>query len=298
MTARLTRRALLAGTASVSAGVAGCLGGGRGSSPVSILAAGSLQKALSEGLSEAADAEVTVEAYGSRHAAQLVAEGQRDPDVLALADTALFNGPLATPWHATFASNALVLAYNPDSDAGQRVPAADRWYEPLADSSLQLGRTDPAVDPLGYRTLLLLDLAEEYYGKADLREQILGPDQVFPETQLLTQFETGSVDAAVVYRNMAVERDYPVVDLPAELDLSDPALAEQYASATVELDDGTAVTGAPIAYGATCRSERDAARSVFETLVASGDDYLADYGFVRRDAHPAYHGDVPTGIND
>lgn len=298
MTARVSRRATLAGAASVAAGVAGCLGGGRGSSPVSILAAGSLQKALSEGFAGVTDREITVEAYGSRHAAQLVAEGQRDPDVLALADTALFDGPLSTPWHATFASNALVLAYNPDSEAGQRVPAADRWYEPLTASSLRLGRTDPAVDPLGYRTLLLLALAEAYYDEPDLRGQILGPDQIFPETQLLTQFETGSVDAAVVYRNMAVERGYPFVELPAELDLSDPALADRYGSATVELDDGTTVTGAPIAYGATCRSERDAARAVFETLVASTDDYLADYGFVRRDAHPSYHGDVPTGIRN
>jgi len=289
---------MLAGAASAAAGLTGCLGRGSGSSPVSILAAGSLQKALSEGFSEATDAEITVEAYGSRHAAQLVAEGQRDPDVLALADTALFDGPLSTPWYATFASNAVVVAYNPDSEAGQRVPAADRWYEPLASSSLRLGRTDPDVDPLGYRTLLLLALAEAYYDEPDLREQILAPDQVFPETQLLTQFETGSVDAAVVYRNMAVERGYPFVELPAELDLSDPALADRYSSATAELGDGTTVTGAPIAYGATCRTERDAARAVFETLVASTDDYLADYGFVRRDAHPSYYGNVPTGITD
>jgi molybdate/tungstate transport system substrate-binding protein len=289
---------MLAGAASVAAGVTGCLGAGRGSSPVSVLAAGSLQRALSEGLSEATDVEITVEAYGSRHAAQLVAEGQRDPDVLALADTGLFDGPLSTPWYATFAGNAVVMAYNPDSEAGRRVPAADRWYEPLLSSSLRLGRTDPDVDPLGYRTLLLLALAEEYYGESDLREQILTADQVFPETQLLTQFETGSVDAAVVYRNMAVERDYPFVDIPDELNLSEPALAEQYESASVELADGTMVTGAPIAYAATCRSEREAARSVFETLVASGDDYLDDAGFVRRDAHPTYHGDVPAGISD
>jgi molybdate/tungstate transport system substrate-binding protein len=156
MTHGPTRRAVLAGTASLAAGLAGCSGVSGRSRPVSVLAAGSLQNALTEGLREAVDADLTVEAYGSRQAAQLVAGGQRDPDVLALSDVALFESVLSTSWYAAFASNALVVAYNPDTEAGRRVPAADRWYEPLLSPSFRLGRTDPALDPLGYRTLLLV----------------------------------------------------------------------------------------------------------------------------------------------
>ena len=298
MTHGQTRRAVLAGTASLAAGLAGCAGVGGRSDPISILAAGSLQNALTDGLRDAVDVDLTVEAYGSRHAAQLAAEGQRDPDILVLADVGLFESVLSTPWYATFTSNALAVAYNPDTEAGRRVSEADRWYEPLLSSSFQLGRTDPDLDPLGYRTLLAFELASEYYGEPDLRSRVVSRKQVYPETQLLAQFETGGLDAAVVYRNMAVERDYPYVELPPELSLSDPSLADRYATATVTLDDGSAVTGSPIAYGATLRTDGPAARAVFETLVASTDDYLTDYGFVLRDAHPTYHGNVPDRITN
>ena len=210
----------------------------------------------------------------------------------------MFESVLSTPWYATFASNALAVAHNPETEAGQRVPAAARWYEPLLSSSFQLGRTDPDLDPLGYRTLLAFELASEYYGEPDLRSRIVSQEQIYPETQLLAQFETGGLDAAFVYRNMAVERNYPYVELPPELNLSAPSLTDRYATATVTLDDGTTVTGSPIAYGATLRTDGSAARSVFETLVASTDGYLTDYGFVLRDAYPTYHGDVPNEIDD
>lgn len=293
-----TRRSVLAGTASVAATVSGCLGVTGGSRPVSVLAAGSLQNAFTNSLAEATTERLSVEAYGSRHAAQLVEEGQRDPDILALADTTLFEDPLSTPWYATFAGNAVVLAYNPDMAAGQRVPESDRWFEPLLDSSFRLGRTDPDLDPLGYRTLLALELAREYYGVSSLRERVLGNGQVYPETQLLAQFETGSIDGAFVYRNMAVEREYPFVELPDEVDLSAPSQSDHYAAATVTRPDGTSVSGAPIAYGATLRRDRDTAQSVFETLVASTANYLTRHGFIDRDAYPTYHGNVPERIDD
>jgi molybdate/tungstate transport system substrate-binding protein len=263
-----------------------------------VLAAGSLQKSFTTSLDEATTEDLSVEAYGSRHAAQLVEEGQRDPDILALADTNLFDDPLSTSWHTTFAGNAVALAYNPDTAAGQRVAESDRWFEPLLDSSFRLGRTDPDLDPLGYRTLLALELAGEYYDVSSLHDRVVGDGQVFPETQLLTQFETGSIDGAFVYQNMAIEREYPFVELPDEINLSAPSQSDHYATATVTLSDGTTVDGSPIAYGATLRSDREAAQSVFETLVASTDNYLTKHGFLDRNAYPSYHGNVPERIDD
>jgi len=299
MTRTSTRRRVLAGAASTAAAVvSGCLGVTGGSQPVSVLSAGSLQNAFTTSLDEAASEDFTVEAYGSRHAAQLVDEGQRDPDVLALADTALFDDPLSAPWYATFAGNAVVLAYNPETDRGQRVADADQWYEPLLSSSVRLGRTDPDLDPLGYRTLLALELADEYYDVSSLRERVIGDGQVYPETQLLTQFETGSIDGAFVYRNMAVEREYPFVELPDEVDLSAPSMADHYATATVTCPDGTTVEGAPVAYGVTLRGDREAAQSVFDTLVMSTDNYLTSHGFLDRDSYPTYHGNVPERISN
>jgi len=163
-----------------------------------------------------------------------------------------------------------------------------------AVSVVPAGADRPRPRPLGYRTLLALALASEYYDDPDLPLRVVSRKQVYLETQLLAQFETGGLDAAFVYRNMAVERDYPYVELPPELNLGAPSMADRYATATVTLDDGTTFTGGPIAYGATLRTDRPAAQSVFETLVASTDDYLTDHGFVLRDAHPTYHGMFQT----
>jgi len=277
--------------------VAGCLGGG-GSQPVTILAAGSLQHALESGLEPAVDVPLQLESHGSATVARLVANGQRDPDIVTVADTALFEAPLSPDWHAVFASNAIVLAYNPDTAGGQRIEAVDRdrWYEPLVAGDVRLGRTDPDQDPLGYRTLFMLELAARYYDDApDLREQLPDREQIYPETALLSQFETGAIDAAVAYRNMAIERGYDYVDLPTEIDLSDPAHADDwYTTVAYELPSGRVVRGDLISYGSTTRRASDTVRSVFDTHITGS--YLDDSGFVRRDQSPQYVGDVPAAL--
>jgi len=294
-----SRRAFLAGLASAGTAlsVAGCsaLGGG---SPVSIMAAGSLQNAFTESLPDETDHEIQVEAYGSARVARMIAEEQRDPDLVALADTTLFESLLSADWYGVFATNAMAVAYNPDTAGGRAVRDADRWYEPLLDGRARLGRSDPELDPLGYRTLFALELAADHYDESGLAEAVLSEDQIYPETQLMAQFETGSVDAAFVYENMVVERDYPFVDLPTAVDLSDPDRTDAYAETAYELPDGTTVRGGPIEYGARWRTDSAAATDVYETMVESAADYLEPHGFVVRSSYPIYEGDVPDAIGD
>jgi len=160
-----------------------------------------------------------------------------------------------------------------------------------------LGRTDPALDPLGYRTLFMLELATDYYDTAvDLRAAIPSREQLYPETQLVSQFETGSIDAAVTYRNMVVDRDYAFIDLPAEIDLSDPAFADRYGRTSYELPSGTVVTGGPISYGSTIRHQSPLVRDAFETHIT--DDYLSEFGFIVPDDYPRYSGNVPETVTD
>lgn len=291
------------------ASLAGCLGGGRsarsggdgsdeGWTPVTILAAGSLQHALEHGLDPAVDVPVRIEAHGSATVARLVAEGQRDPDIVTVADTALFDAPLSPPWHSVFASNAVVLAYNPDTEGGQRLAEAgtEQWYEPLLEGDVSLGRTDPDQDPLGYRTLFVLELASRYYdGVPKLHEHIPRREQIYPETGLLSQFETGSIDAAVAYRTMAVERGYEYVDLPAQIDLSDPDYVDDwYSTVSYELPSGQEVQGGVISYGSTIRTPRDASVSVFD--VHTTGSYLEESGFLLREGFPRYEGEVPVAV--
>ncbi|WP_324760838.1 extracellular solute-binding protein [Haloarcula montana] len=297
---RHSRRQLLRTAGIGVAGVlGGCLSSAQSPNPVSILSAGSLQYALENGLKPTVDVPLRIESHGSATVARLIDEGQRDPDIVAVADTALFDAPLSPPWYSAFASNAVVLAYNPDTSGGQRMEeaGAERWYVPLVDDAVSLGRTDPDQDPLGYRTLFVLELASRYYDDApDLRAVVPTREQRYPETGLLSQFETGSIDAAFAYRNMAVERGYDYVSLPNRIDLSDRRYADEWYSTTAyELPSGQRVEGGPIEYGATIRTDAESVRSVFERLTTGA--YLDDTGFVLGDRFPRFDGDVPGTVS-
>ncbi|WP_323192634.1 extracellular solute-binding protein [Halostella sp. PRR32] len=295
------RRFLLtAGTAAV-AGIAGCTSwtnqdGSR--STITILAAGSLQNALANGLKPAVDVPVNIESHGSATVARMIDEGQRDPDIVSVADVALFEEPLSAPWYSVFTSNSVVIAYNPDTAGGERLADAGtkRWYEPMVDGDVNIGRTDPDQDPLGYRALFMLELASRYYVDAsNLREQILQQDQIYPETSLISQFETGSIDAAIAYRNMAVERDYEYIELPDQINLSNPQYTENwYSTTSYTLPNGQEIQGGLISYGSTIRHMSDAAVSVFD--VHTTGSYLEEHGFLLRDQFLSYTGDVPQSV--
>jgi molybdate/tungstate transport system substrate-binding protein len=303
---RRSRRSFFAaaGTSAATAAsvaLAGCSSFPGGPDPVRVLAAGSLQRAVDDGLRAAVDAPIALESRGSAALARLVADGQRDPDVLALADVALFDRVLEDPWYASFATNALAVA-TADTTGGRRVQdaaaAADRhWYDPILAGDAALGRTDPDLDPLGYRTLFAIDLLATDHDRPNLRTALLAPDQVYPETALLSTFETSALDAAVVYESMATDHGYDYVDLPQAADLSDPDRADAYAEATYDLPDAGTVSADAIEYGATLRSrEDDAARGVFDELLTG--DYLDAHGFEAPDAFPQFTPDAPDALAD
>lgn len=221
----------------------------------------------------------TVEAHGSLAAAELVRSGARDPDALALADPALVDA--LAGWHAVFATNALTVVYDPRSEHADAV--RDDWRDALAREEVAVGRTDPRRDPLGYRTLLALELAGRAGAPADA---IRANADVFPETQLLRTLEAGGLDAAFAYRNMAVAHDLPRVDLPAEIDLSDPDLADRYRTAAVSVD-GETVRGEPIRYGAAFLTDRG---EPFHRNLVGDAERLRKWGFTVPERYPVVRG--------
>jgi molybdate/tungstate transport system substrate-binding protein len=219
----------------------------------------------------------SVEAHGSVTVRQFLQEGLRRPDVVALADPVLFAGIAEEV--TLFATNALTLAYNPESPRAGAI--RDDWATAIGREDARVGRTDPATDPLGYRTVLALELAVEA-GLIDRVPPVVENTTTVPETQLMRVLEQGSLDAAFTYRSMAVEHDLPFIDLPAEIDFSDPSRAEAYASVSVELDAGT-VRGRPIRYAATPLTARG--RPWFDALVGRK-DRLREHGFTVPSAYP------------
>lgn len=278
-----SRRAMLGGLgAAASVGVLGTALGGSGTGAdgattgsVDALVAGSLL-AFADDLPGA-----TVEAHGSAGVSRLVRSGARDPDVVALADPRLFDGVAEAA--TLFATNALVLTCDPGATAAD----APDWRAAL-DAADGIGRTDPDVDPLGYRTVMALSLAADHHGVE--AEALLARSAVFRETGLLNAVEGGGVDLAVTYRNMAVQRGLPYHPLPSTLDFSDPAHTDTYASASYDLGDRT-VEGRPIRYGAAGLTP---AGVEWTTRLTTATDRLESAGFAVPDGYPERGWTVPA----
>jgi molybdate/tungstate transport system substrate-binding protein len=205
------------------------------------------------------------ESKGSLALANLIRAGLRSPDVFISADPAVTaslmgsaNGDLVD-WYATFATTRLVIGYAPISPFAHDFVDVSRSKRSLVDVLLQpglrLGRTDPALDPKGYRVIIAMNLLERFARRPGFAHQLLGenrnPAQVLPEdATLLGRLEGGELDAAFLYATESTSRSVPAVELPRAVNLGDPNEAQTYASVSVNIDGKTRV-GAPIAYTLT-----------------------------------------------
>jgi molybdate/tungstate transport system substrate-binding protein len=236
---------------------------------VTVLYAGSLGNLmeidLGPAFSRATGYKYLGEAKGSLLCANLIKEQLRTPDVFISADPKVNllllgpeNGNLVR-WYATIFGNELVLGYHPNSRFAaqlKQLGAGDiRVYEILQQKGFRLGRGDPELEPKGYRTLFLFDLAEKYYRQPGLATKILHdaehPTLVFPEEQLVARLEAGQLDAGIFYRNEIAEHDLPFIAFPRELNLGDPALDSYYSSATYMNRKGVTYSGSAIVYSVT-----------------------------------------------
>ncbi len=199
---------------------------------------------------------------GSVALANSIRDGLIAPDVFVASDSAvmadLLDSHTAISWYATFATTRLVLAYSPKSPYAPDFRAAangkSAWTDVLLKSGVRLVRTDPAIDPKGYRSILMLKLAEAFYKRPGLREQILGDDRNSAQLQtdegILIRLEGGDADAGILYQTEAVSRKLPYIMLPAPIDLGDPKYAKEYALQSVAIN-GVVRQGAPIEYAFT-----------------------------------------------
>ncbi|MDO1529433.1 extracellular solute-binding protein [Fulvimonas sp. R45] len=197
---------------------------------------------------------------GSYALARLLAGRQLQADVFV----AITPGPVKLLQQAGLvehavpvASTRMVVVYSPKSryaaDFAAAAQGRKRWYEVLREPGLRFGRTDPAVDPQGANALLALRLAARYYHQPDLLQQVAGdfqnPRQIFAETSLMSRLEAGQLDATIGYASAAYSHHLPIVDLPAEIDLAQPALqASWYAEAGFTLANGRKVEAQPLVF--------------------------------------------------
>jgi molybdate/tungstate transport system substrate-binding protein len=248
---------------------------------------------------------------GSVALANAIRDGLIAPDVFVASDSAVMADLLAShtaiTWYATFATTRLVVAYSPKSPFVEELRAAASekraWTDVLALKGMRLVRTDPAIDPKGYRTILMTKLAERFYKKPGLREAILGDDRNMAQIQtdegILVRLEGGDADAGVLYLTEAVSRKLPYIALPPQIDLGDPKYAKEYAGQSVAIN-GVVRQGAPIEYAFTIPigAKNVAGGDAFLRLIESreGQRVLVGAGLVTHAAR--FYGDLEAVPKD
>ncbi|MBN1265507.1 MAG: tungstate ABC transporter substrate-binding protein WtpA [Anaerolineales bacterium] len=228
---------------------------------------------------EAAHPEIDLlmEGHGSIQCIRLVTELHEPADLLFSADSELIpelmyntldpdTGQPYADWLIMFATNTLTLAYTDQSLFADEINA-DNWYEVISRPGVRLGLSDPRFDAAGYRSLMALQLAEEYYenplifedrvmgqfqwpvrsNRVDNHWNIHIPEIVEPKpdsgivlrggsVQLIALLESGNIDYAFEYESVAHQHGFRTIKLPDEINLGQEQFQETYQSVEVVLD--------------------------------------------------------------
>jgi molybdate/tungstate transport system substrate-binding protein len=217
---------------------------------ISVLYAGSLvnlmEKQVGPAFTQATGYPYEGEGKGSTALANEIKGRLRTPDIFISASAAVDESLMGADngnyvsWYAPFIRTSLVIGYNDKSKFAADLQAAANgskpWYQVLEEPGFRLGRTDPALDPKGVRTIILMELAQQYYNQPDLSQKILGSpenaSQIFPEEELVARLGSGQLDAGFFYLNEVKEQNLPYITLPVQINLGDPAYNSTYAKAS------------------------------------------------------------------
>ncbi len=227
------------------------------------------------------EVDVQLEPAGSVACVQKITELGEDADVLASADYSLIPTmmiPTHADWYIIFAKNRMTLAYTANSLYADEINATN-WYEILRRSDVKWGFSNPNLDPCGYRTPMVIQLAELEYGDNDIFEDLVeaysdisvtedngvytidsNMTDLNPNTERLTirnksvdlvsLVQAGGLDYAFEYSSVAKQHGLIYLELPESIDLSAVMYADTYGKVTVVKTSGTS-TGSPIVNGIT-----------------------------------------------
>lgn len=281
---------------------------------LSVFTAGSLARPFRELLDSFALIHPGVEPAetnaGSVDLARRIVDLGQVPDIYASADIDVILRllmPRVAGWYVAFARNEMVLLHGPTSAGGDTINA-NNWWRVVAAPGVRMGSSDPALDPSGYRTLLVFELAERYYGvpglagrlRAALPRRYIRPS----ETDLIALVQAGELDYAWSYRSLAVTSGLSSVELPHEIDLGDPADSAGYAAVSVRVrrgagGDSLEFRGAPIEYGLTIPRSAphpEMARAFVRFVLSpAGRAILVRNGLAALD-RPSVSGTPPAGL--
>jgi molybdate/tungstate transport system substrate-binding protein len=224
---------------------------------------------------------ILLESAGSLVCARKITELKKPCDIIASADYFVINElliPAYTSWSIRFATNEIVIAGSAKSKYIKEL-TSDNWMDLLLRDDVIYARSDPDSDPCGYRTLFTFMLAEKYYNKPGLTEKMVSKNREYirpKEVDLVALIESNAIDYMFQYKSVAIQHGMKYVELPGDINLSDPSRNKIYHSVSLEVagsKPGTKmkVTGDYINYSITVLNnapQKDAAIDFLEFLLS------------------------------
>ena len=252
--------------------------------------------------------QVTDMTGGSVDLARQVTAGGKPADVLASADYVDIDNFLkpagAANFNIVFAKGRMVLGYSASDIAAKNLPAFvdpgappfsapdavptvnDNWYQALLSPGVVVGGSHPYLDPSGYRSHLMFQLAQMHYDTPNLYNNLLQHYLAIPAASPASAFALGKqYDFQLTYEHSALgaaqsNPDYRYAYLPDDVDLSNPNKNDVYKEAFVNMpgltlsDPPVDVQGTRVAWGLTIMNaapNRENAIKFLQLLLTPGE---------------------------
>lgn len=231
--------------------------------------------------------DVQLESYGSADAIKQITDLNRSGDIVAVADYGLIDKrmiPNYADWNLQFAKNEMVIVYSNKSKYSDQINSQN-WYQILEKPDVTFGFSDPNADPSGYRSVMMIQLAESYYNDSTIFDKLVAnntaitsekngtgyaikaPSNINPtskvmirpkEVDLMQSVESGSLDYLIIYKNVADQHKssgVKYVELPDKLQIKDTQYESDYKKISLTQNSDTnkskVVKLSPIVYGIT-----------------------------------------------
>ena len=269
-----------------------------------VLHAGSLSipfSELEEKFEKKYSVDVRREAAGSVATIKKVTELGKRADLVASADYTLIEDMMEKHGYANycieFAKNSIIIAYTDKSLYSSEINSSN-WYEILAKKNVRFGFSNPNKDPCGYRTMMVIQLAEIYYNNEGIFEELIEgntpitceenngnytihvPDSTQlsstnkimlrdMEVDLMAALEAGEIDYLFIYRSVAIQHapsGVKFIELPPQIDLSELEYEPLYEKVEVLSSDGEKIKAKPIVYGVTIPTNAENEEMAIEFL--------------------------------
>ncbi len=231
------------------------------------------------------------ESAGSLANARKITDLKKTADIFASADIEVIEQllmPAYTDWYISFARNEMVIAFTDQSRYANEINPQN-WYQILLKKDARWGYPNPNTDPEGYNTVLMWKLAEKYYKKPGLAQQI---ERAIPKSNVRDHsiavqglLEAGELDYSFQYLSTAKQHKLRYLQMPEGINLGSLAQKEFYKTVEIQLAAGApgqfmTKKGIPIVYGISILKDapnpKAAAEFVRFILGAEGQRVIAE----------------------